>query len=199
MSETHFTDPTVSRRKFEREIAEFREMSEQYTKRGWFLAYARYPHVRVVLATPTTNPVAIMLGVALDFTNYDSMPPSVKLVHPLTGEPYKASELPTKLPRLISSTTPEGLPPQVQLQVHEHQDLMQSYGPQDIPFLCVAGVREYHEHPAHTGDAWELHRASGAGRLARLVELISKYGPDTVIGLQVTMQPQIGFNVSPQQ
>ncbi len=26
------------------------------------------------------------------------------------------------------------------------------------PFLCVRGIREYHEHPQHTGDDWMLYR-----------------------------------------
>jgi hypothetical protein len=26
------------------------------------------------------------------------------------------------------------------------------------PFLCVKGIREYHEHPQHDGDSWCLYR-----------------------------------------
>lgn len=26
------------------------------------------------------------------------------------------------------------------------------------PFLCMRGIREYHEHPQHTGDDWMLYR-----------------------------------------
>ena len=26
------------------------------------------------------------------------------------------------------------------------------------PFLCMRGIREYHEHPQHTGDEWLLYR-----------------------------------------
>ncbi len=70
---------------------------------------------------------------------------------------------------------------------------MQAYGPDDIPFLCVAGVREYHEHPAHSGDQWELYRSSGGGRLIRLLEIVSKYGLDPVVGLNVQMVPHVGF------
>jgi hypothetical protein len=28
------------------------------------------------------------------------------------------------------------------------------------PFICMKGVREYHTHPSHTGDAWETVRNS---------------------------------------
>ena len=70
---------------------------------------------------------------------------------------------------------------------------MQAYGQDDIPFLCLAGVREYHEHPAHSGDHWELHRPSGTGRLIRLIEIISKYGLETIDGLSVQIIPKIDF------
>ena len=190
------TDAAVSRKKFAREIKEFRSLSDQYRQRGWFLVYAKYPHVLVVLATAKTSPVTILTGVFFDYTNYDAEPPSVRLVHPITGEPYKNSELPTSLPRLLPSSNQHGI-----LEgVPDIQTLMQAYGPDDIPFLCIAGVREYHEHPAHSGDRWELHRPIGAGRLVRLLGIISKYGLETITGLNVQMIPKIGFNfnVSPE-
>jgi len=74
------------------------------------------------------------------------------------------------------------------------QPLMQWYGPDDTPFLCVAGVREYHDHPGHSGDAWELHRKSGAGRLVRLLDAITRYGVQPISDYQVTLVPQVvGF------
>jgi hypothetical protein len=27
-----------------------------------------------------------------------------------------------------------------------------------VPFLCLRGIREYHEHPQHSGDDWMLYR-----------------------------------------
>ncbi len=74
------------------------------------------------------------------------------------------------------------------------EQLMQGYGPDDIPFLCIAGVREYHEHPAHTGDSWQLHRAQGAGRLVRLLDVISRYGVQSIAGYAVSLVTQVsGF------
>ena len=77
------------------------------------------------------------------------------------------------------------------------QPLMQAYGPDDIPFLCLAGVREYHDHPAHSGDVWELHRASGAGRMVRLIEIIHRFGIEPIIGFGVQLVPQIRLNYGP--
>ena len=218
MSEPQFVDPAVSRRKFNREIAEFRSQAAEYGRRGWFLADAEFPNALVILAAAKTQPVSILCGVRFDYSNYDAAPPSVRLVHPLTREPYKWSQVPTRLPRMpsppnagkaVAQPLPPGvaqaLPPEVaQALAHggvqapvvvKPQPLMQAHGDDDVPFLCIAGVREYHEHPAHTGDPWESHRTSGAGRLIRLVEVISKYGLEPIDGFEVQFVPQIRFRV----
>lgn len=199
MSEPQFVDPAVSRRKFDREIAEFRSQVDEFGRRGWFLTDVEFPHALVILATARTQPISILTGVRFDYTNYDTAPPSVRLVHPLTREPYKWTEVPTRLPRMTETPDAEGVAQalaqgvsQVQLPA---QSLMQAYGDDDIPFLCIAGVREYHDHPAHSGDHWELHRTSGAGRLVRLVQIISKYGLETIHGFEVQIVPQIRFRL----
>ena len=190
MSEAQFADPAVSRRKFNREIQEFCSQADEYRRRGWYLAHTRFPHALVILATAKTQPITILFGVSLDYSNYDAVPPSVRLVHPLTCEPYKLSELPTPLLRRLPERDSPGVAP-MELRV---QPLLQAHSPDAIPFLCIAGVREYHDHPAHSGDHWELHRTSGAGRLIRLVEIISKYGLETIVGFGVQMVPRVQFN-----
>ena len=226
VSEPQFVDPAVSRLKFDREIAEFRSQAAEYGHRGWFLADAEFPRALVILATAKTQPISILCGVWFDYSNYDAAPPSVRLVHPLTREPYKWSQVPTRLPRMPESpnagkAVPQALPPGVAQAlppgvaqalppgvaqalaqgvvqaplVVKPQPLMQAHGDDDIPFLCIAGVREYHEHPAHTGDPWESYRTSGAGRLLRLVQVISKYGPETIDGFEVQMKPTIRFHL----
>src|SRR5260370_32095481 len=134
----------------------------------------------VALAEPQLTPAAVVTGVRFDYSNYDVRPPSVLLVNPFTCELYKAKELPTVLKRSVEGGVPQipGLviPPGAQARLVSQQPLMQWYGPDDTPFLCIAGVREYHDHPGHSGDAWELHRKTGAGRLVRLLDTITKYG-----------------------
>lgn len=194
-----YVDPNVSRAKFDREITEFQALEDQHRKRGWLLVRAEFPNVLVLLATAKTVPISIVMGVAFDYSNYDAAPPSVRLVHPLSGVPYQTAQLPTALNRTLPSqpVSLQGQAPGVglpQIVVMPQQSLMQSYGPDEIPFLCLAGVREYHEHPAHSGDLWELHRTSGAGRLVRLLEIISKYGVDPITGFSVQLKPMVGFN-----
>ncbi len=151
-----------------------------------------------MLAAPQLKPPAIVTGVAFDYTNYDMRPPSVRLVDPFTGNPYKAKELPTHLKRSVESAGPPipglQLPLGAEARFVAQQPLMQWYGPDDTPFLCIAGVREYHDHPGHSGDAWELHRRSGAGRFVRLLETITKYGVQPIADYQISLQPRIsGF------
>ena len=188
-----FTDPSVSLAKVNAELSDYRALEGQFRERGWFLVESTFPRVVVLMTAPHLRPPSLVCGVALDYTNYDARPPSVRLVNPFTGEPYLAKDLPTSLPRVTQPAQGvPGAPPGMLIQ--QVQPLMQAASPDEIPFLCLAGVREYHDHPAHTGDAWELHRVTGAGRLVRILEIIWRYGVQPV-SYNVNMVAQIGFKI----
>lgn len=194
---SQFADPAVSRAKFDRQVSDFNSLRAEYEAKGWFLVEASYPLVFVLLAVPRLRPVMILTGVLFDYTNYDAAPPSVRLVDPFSRVPYRAAEAPTQLNR--------ALPPQhlavdgveAGLELQAAQALMQATGPDDIPFLCVAGTREYHDHPGHSGDAWQLHRASGSGSLVRLLEIIHRYGVEPIRAYGVGLIPQITLDMGP--
>lgn len=193
---TQFAEPAVSRAKFEREVAQYRELEDEYRRRGWFLIYADFPRAVAVLAAPQLRPPAVVTAVLFDYTNYDAQAPSVLLANPFTLEPYKGKDLPTTLLRSVpAQLAVAGLPEGARLQAIQQQPLMQFHSPDDVPFLCIAGVREYHEHPGHSGDAWELHRHDGAGRLVRLLDVIHQYGVLPISDYAVTLVPQIGFAI----
>jgi hypothetical protein len=191
-------DPAVSEAKFARELAQYREREREYQRRGWWLLQAEFPQVFIVFATPQLKPPAVVFGAELDFTNYDLWPPSVRLADSFTREPYKASELPTILKRRTTSAAPvafadlgpQGATPLVVQDI----PLMQWHGPDDVPFLCLPGVREYHDHPAHSGDLWLLHRGQGEGTLHFLVEKLSQYGVEPISDYNVQLVPTVaGF------
>lgn len=177
-----FVDPAVSRAKFDAEIAEFRALEPEHRRRGLILLRAEFPTVVVGLVAAHLRPMPLVAGVSLDYTNFDAVPPSVQFVDPLTEEPYPLKAMPLNLmqfrPELVAAVAAapivDGVP-----QV-PFANLLQAETPDAIPFLCIAGVREYHAHPAHTGDAWELHRAAGAGKLYRLIEIIYNLGIKTI-------------------
>jgi hypothetical protein len=198
MSE-QFVDPSVSRSKFEAEMSEFLELRTEYEARGWFLIEHRFPTVFVLLAAPKMVPPAIVYGVVFDYSNYDARPPSVIVVKPFDREPCKYKDIPLalRLNRTVQGGPVNfpGMPAQIQFGVP--QPLLQAFDEDEVPFLCIAGVLEYHEQPAHSGDAWELHRTSGAGRLVRILEVISRFGVEPIRGYGVSLVPQIGWDVGP--
>lgn len=188
MSEVQSVDPTVSRAKFEREVAQFREHETMHRQRGIFLLGATFPEVFVLLASPRVRPSVLIAGVVIDFANYDLKPPSVTFVNPFSREPIKAKDLTISMPRRQPM---HGVPPEVatalaqqgQIQVI---NMIQFNGPEEVPFLCLPGVREYHDNPAHTGDSWLLHRRSGEGSLHFILEQIWKYGVNPFDQFQIS-------------
>ena len=192
-----YVDPAVSRAKFECEIANYLSFEADYRARGWFLVKADWPTAIVVLASSKTSPPSVVAAVRFDYTNYDAEPPSVRFIDPFSGRLLLGKEIPINLPRMIPGPEiPSPAPGVPNLQLNSAQPLMQAHSPEDLPFLCIAGVKEYHDHPGHSGDQWELHRPAGEGRLVRLLEVISKYGLDTVTGFHVNLAPQVTFSFS---
>jgi Predicted metal binding domain len=190
------TDPAVSRSKFEREVGEFRAQTKDYAKRGWFLTEAEFPHAFVVMAAPQLKPPPLVTGVAFDFSDYDERPPSVALADPFTRVPYTWEELPTNLMRQVEADPSLGfqiqLPPGAEpARMLVNQPLMQPSGAGGPPFMCIAGVREYHDHPGHSGDSWDLHRAAGAGRLVRILEVIDTYGVRPLSDYNLALQMRV--------
>jgi len=189
------TDPCVSRVKFERELGEFVAQRQHHEARGWFLVEAAFPLVFLIAAG--AQPRLLLFGLLLDYTDYDAQPPSVKFVDPFTREPYTAARLP--IPPLLRARPPQhvgipGLPAPSQAP-QDPQPLLQAHSPDDVIFLCLPGVREYHDQPGHSGDVWDRHRANGAGRLSTLISIIHKYGVEPV-SLQVEMRPQLSIVAS---
>ena len=184
-------DPAVSRAKFDIEVAEFRSRDTEHRRRGWWLLEAEFPRVSVVFTAAQLRPAPVICGVELDFTNYDLEPPSVHLVDPFTRQAYRQKELPTSLLRRQVIPMPPGFPAGAGEMVGA-VPLMQAHLPDDIPFLCVPGVREYHEHPAHSGDSWLIHRGQGAGKLYSVLHTIYQYGIQPISGYEIGMRV-VGF------
>jgi hypothetical protein len=196
-----YVDPEVSRTKFEREIDQYRSLALVYAEKGWLLLEANFPIAILIMVARQLAVPAVVTGVRFDYTNYDAEPPSVQLIDPFSREPYRASNLPVRLDRQVPGPTPPAAPlAPFPVQLVPVQPYMQWYALDEIPFLCLAGVFEYHSHPGHSGDPWELHRTLGAGRMVRILEVIHRFGVAPIDNLQVQLQfvPQIqGFHSNP--
>lgn len=185
-----FVDPAVSRAKFDREVAAYRAQEQDYQRRGWWLVRAEFPVIFVRLAVPQLNPTPIAIGVRFDLTNYDVEPPSVRYVHPFTEVELRYGEVaaPLRLLRVVASEPARGVAGEsaINLQV---QPYVLASSEDQVPFFCTPGTREYHSHPAHSGDSWELHRETGEGSFISILNLINDYGIRMIGGYGMTYMP----------
>ncbi len=178
-------DPIVSRAKYQREVERLRQNEDELRRRGCWLLETDFPSILVVFAVPQVRPASIAFGALLTFENYDLWPPSVRLVNPFTKEPHRYSAIPEPMRLLRSVPGPEvpGLG-----RVQGTQPMLVAHSPQDVPFICLPGIREYHDHPAHSGDTWFLHRGTPEGTAFYILDRIYTYGVQPIRGLQVGMQ-----------
>lgn len=180
---SQLVDPHVSREKFGRELAAYRAAERHHASRGWWLMWAEFPRMLFAFVATNATPPTIAFGVMLDFTNYDVWAPSVRIVNPFTEVPYANGEVPVPFARRVS---PVGESEQAVALVQAHAG--------GIPFICLPGIREYHQHPAHNGDHWLLIRDTAAGKFIAILESLYKYGAAPINGLQVQIQFRIaGF------
>lgn len=183
-------EASVSRTKFEREVAAYRAIEPTLVARGWWLMKAEFPIVEVGFVTVNMRPAVLLIAVRLDFTDYDLQPISVRFIDPFTGQVLKHGEVATPLMKRDPAMTTEQVQ-EAQKGVAEWmvQPLAQAL-PGEPAFLCLPGVREYHDHPAHSGDPWELHRASGEGRMFNILEKVWRYGTDPIAQIAFGIQFQ---------
>ncbi|MHB8696010.1 MAG: putative metal-binding protein, partial [Solirubrobacteraceae bacterium] len=175
----------------DREVTNFRGQEHDYQRRGWWLARIEFPQILVRLAAPQVTPVPIAVGVLFDFTNFDVEPPSVRYVHPFTEAPLKLNEVPVPLLllRVVQSSTHVQATPGVEMVQMQVQPYLQASSPNDVPFICTPGVREYHAHPGHSGDFWDLHRTTAEGSLVSILNLITDYGIRVIGGYNIALVP----------
>jgi hypothetical protein len=192
-------DPEVSRAKFDREVAAYRKLEATYRKRGWLLLDAAFPEVFVAFAAIKLRPAPIVAAVIVDFTDYDLQPPSVRFVDPFTRERLTASNIGFQMLRrpAMPGAAPEMIAAMIQQGAIQLSAMLQYNKPDDFPFLCLPGVREYHDNPAHTGDSWLLHRGSGEGSLVFILEKIWTYGSDPLAAYNIQVLLQ-GLAMNPQ-
>ena len=178
-------DPVISRRKFDRELQQYATIAHDQRRLGWWMLESSFPEVLVAFASPQLQPAAVLFGVLLDFTNYDLWAPSLTIVDPFTREPIVAGEIPPQL--RMGRRVPQMMqvPGLGNIQAEAEQHLLVAFSADELPFLCLPGIREYHEHPAHSGDDWMMHRSRGEGTLFFILEKIYQYGVEPIKGYQL--------------
>jgi hypothetical protein len=182
-------DPEVSQAKFDEEVKVFMDAYEIQRRRGIMVLDCKFPDLHLAFAAPALIPAPIVFAVKINFTNYDLEPLSVVFVDPFTLQSLKANQV--LVPFLRNIRQQGQVIPQALLQAEPVPDAR--------PFLCIPGVREYHNHPAHTGDSWLLHRkVAGEGRLGFIVDKLYEYGISSLNGYNIQIQmtaPQVGLGI----
>ena len=127
----------------------------------------------------------------INYTNYDIEPLSVSFIDPFTGDLLQANQV------LTNFSKKNGIDIN---GILIRQPLLQFETPEGIPFLCVPGIREYHNHPFHTGDSWLLHRKSGGeGSLGYLIDKLYDYGISAISSFNIpisTPRVQLGLDLN---
>ena len=164
-------DIEVSRQKFCRELDTFKSAEHIQRQRGIFLLNAEFPNIILSFAATKLHPAPIVFAVRINFDNYDIEAPSVGFINPFTWD--NISQAPVPMFRRIAGALP------AQLAQKDEQGL---------PFICIPGIREYHLHPAHTGDHWLLHRGkNGIGSLGFIIDKLYDYGISAITNYQLTI------------
>jgi hypothetical protein len=99
--------------------------------RGWTIHTATYPLLEIGFSAPNRNPVRVRAKCDA----WNGQPPSIEWLNG-DGGPL--------------ASIPQGPGGQLNNSAHPLTGR---------PFVCMAGVREYHTHPSHVGDAWENYRS----------------------------------------
>jgi len=179
-------DPQVNRIKFDCELGRLVEQRVILEQRGIFvLSSTRFPYVDVLVvprhalqvALPPSPGMQLPPGVQMpappanlpegttammliafdvpslavrafkgrfDLTDYDLRAPSLEFLDPWTDAP------------LTYGTMFRAV--EFEPQRRAHLVLLDDHPITHKPFLCIRGIREYHEHPQHSGDDWMLYR-----------------------------------------
>jgi hypothetical protein len=79
-----------------------------------------------------------------DLTDYDLRAPSLEFFDPWTDVALQYATMFRAV--------------EFEPQRKAHLVLLDNHPITKKPFLCIRGIREYHEHPQHSGDDWMLYR-----------------------------------------
>lgn len=177
-------DPAVSTEKLESQLEEWQANSAAYRARGWLLLGRDGLKVEVGFACrwpigpAPSGSYGLPVAVRFDFSNYDIWAPSVTFIDLLTRQPIDGP-----FPLQAIDFQPKGRP-LLPGELAENS-LIFPHPLTKRAFLCKRGVREYHQHPEHSGDDWLLYRGQGLGTLATLCTTIWRLMVRNLTGFMV--------------
>ena len=170
-------DPEVSRLKFEREVYRLADQRADLHRHGIFVfGEPTYPIVELIFVPRHPLQVAIAASQSSDIKLPPDAPPgaiamAIAAVPSLSAQAFKArfdlTDYDLRAPSLEfrDPWTDALLPYATMFRALEYEKdrqahlvLLDDHPTTHKPFLCLRGIREYHEHPQHSGDDWLLYR-----------------------------------------
>ena len=178
-------DPEVTKIKFASEVSKFKAVENIYRAKGIICSKIFFPDIYFIFAIPKLTPPLIAYSVRINFVNYDSEPPSVVFVNSFTEELVRRDQVPIAFIQVNKNNPFQPI------------DLLQGNGDM-VPFFCIPGIREYHNHSAHSGDSWFLYRTRGEGSLLFILDQLYNYSIGISKGYQIVLN-LAAFNLQVQQ
>ena len=147
-------DPEVSQLKFQRALAQLDGGAAGFAgDAGWVVIGRTYPLFEVIWTHPRTKR---QVGFRFNFDSWDAIPPSLELFDPDTKATLQWERW-----------------PQGGWAVGSPHPLTQK------PFLCLPGIREFHDHPSHTADAWPALRGLSSYSMLYLMQRVQQRFEDS--------------------
>jgi hypothetical protein len=163
-----------------------------------FLANATHFNINIEGVTANGQPIVNQMGIykpvpqylfsiRIDYSNFDTVPPSVRIIDPFTGEiTLHTGHAPFITPGQQELTSLIDRKFEIQNQnilLKDHEDKW---------FFCLRGLKEYHEHPQHSGDSWFLHRTAGKGNILEILDHLQLYSISN-LNFILDQQKQLAF------
>lgn len=168
-----FVPLEVTEVKLKRQMAAWESNADMYRRRGWLLLRHEGTNVDIGFLAQVRfgqRMLPIMTAaIRLDYADFDLRPPSLTFINGITAEvaPPPVRALDRISPQEVRDALIDGHPRTC------------------LPFLCLPGIREYHNHPQHNGDDWLLHRALGEGDIAVICDRVWRRMVRNVLGMRV--------------
>jgi hypothetical protein len=144
--------PALTTAILEEDLAEFAENNVLLHERGILILKAAIPELRVAIRHAGAGMLHVFQFL---FEGWNEYPPRFSVLDPATGEALPGTRWPSN---------GSG-------QSYWHHDGWTA--PSGLvlpkPFLCMRGIREYHEHKSHVTDLWSSYRDQPEFSLANIV------------------------------
>jgi len=142
--------PEVSRQRFQEHVKRIAGNPDLLLDRGLLVLTSCCPVLTIAARHRATGKVRVF---RFSFDDWDDLPPSLVLIDAETAQELPGNLWPTDN------------------QSHWHPSGWTSAAgistPQ--PFMCMAGIREYHTHNSHVSDSWENYKNQSAFDLPGIV------------------------------